>query len=49
MRRSVDEHDRILRTIQSENTFMIRLVSNLLSLARMDAGQVNLEKLTLWI
>jgi signal transduction histidine kinase len=43
MRRSVDEHDRILRTIQSENTFMIRLVNNLLSLARMDAGQVNLR------
>lgn len=42
-RRSVDEHDRILRTIQSENTFMIRLVNNLLSLARMDAGQVNLK------
>jgi signal transduction histidine kinase len=43
MRRSVDEHDRILRTIQSENTFMIRLVNNLLSLARMDAGQLNLR------
>jgi signal transduction histidine kinase len=43
MRRSVDEHDRILRNIQSENTFMIRLVNNLLSLARMDAGQINLK------
>jgi signal transduction histidine kinase len=39
-RRSVDEYERVLSTIQSENKFMIRLVNNLLALARMDAGQV---------
>ena len=42
-RRSIDEYERIMRTIQSENHFMIRLVNNLLSLARMDAGQVKLK------
>jgi signal transduction histidine kinase len=42
-RRSVEEYERILHTIQSENQFMIRLVNNLLALARMDAGQVNLK------
>lgn len=42
-RRSADEYERILGTIQSENKFMIRLVNNLLSLARMDAGQVKLK------
>ncbi len=42
-RRSVDEYERILGTIQAENKFMIRLVNNLLSLARMDAGQVKLK------
>jgi signal transduction histidine kinase len=42
-RRSVDEYERVLSTIQSENKFMIRLVNNLLALARMDAGQVNLK------
>jgi two-component system, OmpR family, sensor kinase len=42
-RRSVDEYDRTLQTIQSENQFMIRLVNNLLALARMDAGQMNLK------
>ncbi len=42
-RRSVDEYERILHTIQSENQFMVRLVNNLLSLARMDAGQVKLN------
>lgn len=41
-RRSTDEYERILHTIHSENQFMIRLVNNLLSLARMDAGQVKL-------
>jgi two-component system OmpR family sensor kinase len=43
-RRSVEEYERILRTVQSENQFMIRLVNNLLSLARMDAGQVSLKR-----
>jgi signal transduction histidine kinase len=43
-RRSVEEYERILSTVQSENQFMIRLVNNLLSLARMDAGQVSLKR-----
>jgi two-component system OmpR family sensor kinase len=43
-RRSVEEYERILSTVQSENQFMIRLVNNLLSLARMDAGQVILKR-----
>jgi signal transduction histidine kinase len=42
-KRSVEEYEQILGTIQSENKFMIRLVNNLLSLARMDAGQVKLK------
>lgn len=42
-RRSVDEYERILGTIQAENKSMIRLVNNLLALARMDAGQVKLK------
>jgi signal transduction histidine kinase len=42
-RRSAEEYERILSTVQSENQFMIRLVNNLLSLARMDAGQVSLK------
>ncbi len=42
-RRSVDEYEQVLKTIQSENKFMIRLVTNLLSLARMDAGQMSLK------
>ena len=41
--RSVDEYERVLNTIQSENKFMIRLVNNLLALARMDAGQVKIK------
>lgn len=41
--RSVDEYERVLSTIQSENKFMIRLVNNLLALARMDAGQVKMK------
>jgi two-component system OmpR family sensor kinase len=40
--RSADEYERILGNIQAENRFMIRLVNNLLALARMDAGQVKL-------
>ncbi len=42
-RRSVDEYEHVLSTIQSENKFMIRLVNNLLALARMDAGQVKIK------
>jgi signal transduction histidine kinase len=42
--RSPQEYIRTLRVIQSENQFMTRMVSNLLTLARMDAGQVVLHK-----
>jgi signal transduction histidine kinase len=42
--RSNQEYGRALRVIQSENQFMIRLVNNLLTLARMDSGQVILQK-----
>lgn len=42
-RRSVEEYERILTTIKSENQFMVRLVNNLLALARMDAGQLNIK------
>lgn len=43
-RRSPAEYEHSLQIIQSENRFMTRLVGNLLTLARMDAGQVNLEQ-----
>jgi signal transduction histidine kinase len=42
-RRTVDEYEGILKTIKSENQFMVRLVNNLLALARMDAGQMKLK------
>lgn len=42
-RRSAQEYEHALRVIHSENQFMIRLVNNLLTLARMDAGQVALQ------
>ena len=42
-RRSAQEYERALKVIQSENQFMIRMVNNLLALARMDAGQVVLH------
>ncbi len=42
--RSAQEYGRALAVIQSENQFMIRLVNNLLTLARMDSGQVVLQK-----
>jgi signal transduction histidine kinase len=42
-RRTSDDYEHILGTIQAENRFMIRLVNNLLALARMDAGQVKLK------
>ena len=42
-RRSVDEYEKILHTIKTENHFMIRLVTNLLALARMEAGQLSLK------
>ncbi len=42
-RRSVEEYERILHNVKAENQFMTRLVTNLLALARMDAGQVSLK------
>lgn len=38
--RSPEEYERVLRVIKSENQVMIQLVNNLLTLARMDAGQI---------
>jgi signal transduction histidine kinase len=47
--RSPQEYRHALGLIQSENEFMTRLVNNLLTLSRMDAGQtvLNLEKVDL--
>jgi heavy metal sensor kinase len=42
--RSPQEYERALRVIHSENDFMAHLVNDLLTLARMDNGQVPLEK-----
>jgi len=42
-KRSAPEYQRALGTIRAENDFMIRLVNDLLALARMDAGQVPLQ------
>ncbi len=42
-RRSVQEYERALGVIQSENEFMAGLVNDLLTLARMDAGQTVLK------
>jgi len=44
IQRHPQEYERVLKVIQSENQFMIRMVTNLLTLARMDAGQVTLHK-----
>jgi len=46
-RRSTQEYERALRVIHSENDFMSHLVNDLLTLARMDNGQVALEKVPL--
>jgi signal transduction histidine kinase len=48
-RRSPEEYERALRTIKSENEFMAGLVNDLLTLARMDAGQaiMKMEELDL--
>jgi signal transduction histidine kinase len=48
-RRTRQEYERALRVIQSENELMTRLVNNLLTLSRMDAGQAvfNFEELDL--
>jgi signal transduction histidine kinase len=42
-RRTPEDYERALRVIQSENEFMTGLVNNLLTLARMDAGQAMLK------
>ena len=42
--RNQAEYERILKVIKSENQFMIQMVTNLLTLARMDAGQVVFQK-----
>ena len=42
-RRSYDEYERALRVIKAENEFMTHLVNDLLTLARMDAGQTKLH------
>ena len=42
-RRGPQEYERALKVIYSENEFMTRLVNNLLTLARMDAGQASLK------
>ena len=42
-RRSPDEYERALKVIKSENDFMSQLVNDLLTLARMDAGQTHLR------
>jgi heavy metal sensor kinase len=46
-RRSLQEYERALRIIHSENDFMSHLVNDLLTLARMDNDQVKLEKIPL--
>ena len=42
--RSQKEYERALQVIHSENDFMSHLVNDLLTLARMDNGQIQLEK-----
>lgn len=48
-KRSLQEYQQALSLIQSENEFMTRLVNNLLTLSRMDAGQTisKMERLDL--
>jgi heavy metal sensor kinase len=46
-RRTPQEYERVLRVVHSENEFMTRLVNDLLTLARMDNGQVPLERSSL--
>ncbi|HEX9017573.1 MAG TPA: ATP-binding protein [Anaerolineaceae bacterium] len=46
-RRTADEYERTLGVIKSENEYMTHLVGDLLTLARMDAGQTQLKLETL--
>ncbi len=43
-RRGGDEYERAMRVIKSENEFMAHLVNDLLTLARMDAGQTQIRR-----
>lgn len=43
-KRTIEDYRNALGVIQSENAFMTSLVSELLTLARMDAGQVKLDQ-----
>ena len=42
-RRSPEEYERTLKVVKSENEFMSHLVNDLLTLARMDAGQTKMK------
>ena len=42
-RRSIEEYERTLTVIKSENKYMSRLVNDLLTLARMDAGTTQMK------
>lgn len=43
-RRTPEEYEQVLQTIQGENDHMTRLVNDLLILARMESGQTHLEQ-----
>lgn len=43
-RRTPEEYQQVLRTIQNENDHMTRLVNDLLQLARMESGQTRLDR-----
>src|SRR5262249_20129957 len=43
-RATPEEYERVLAVVQTENTYMARLVNDLLTLARADAGQAALRR-----